>query len=437
MTKTLFASVVFLSIYGPIIPRLSGFGDTSFLVALMVAMIAFFKGIKLKHPTLLIFIPFFFLFFYLAWMASFSLSVDLSHYLSLILKPLRIFIVFLGAYCLVSLILNKNLEIHLLNWIFFSITFHAAIMVAQLLFPDFKDFIYGFLNTGEYRSTFSYQFRMGGLSGGPGGAVLSVVQSVGVILLPFMVSKKNPSPISKPIAYISAFICFLSVVFCGRSGLLAIILFLPLAIILASSNKLYSIYRLMVFAVISVVFLIAIQSLVEMYTRSEDIAEGGLSGIAMSLSRTFDSIFEIINTSNFQDDTIVTLISHILVPTDLKVLFFGDPVVFSQSQLDRTLDSDIGYIRDLWGMGIFGALVFWVPIFLILTYLFTSKQNIFIKNCAILVGLLMIFFHMKESFLYVRMLFPIFSLLFFFSILDNRSKNLKLTKIRQSNDYPC
>jgi hypothetical protein len=364
--------------------------------------------------------------------ASFSLSADLLHYVSLILKPLRIFIVFLGAYCLVSLILNKNLEIHLLNWIFFSITFHGAIMVAQLLFPDFKDFIYGFLNTGEYRSAFDYQFRMGGLSGGSGGAVLSVVQSVGVILLPFIVSKMNPNPISKPIAYFFAFICFLSVVFCGRSGLLAIILFLPISIILASSNKLYSISRLLIVLLLSMALLMAILYFIENF-QSQEPAEEGFSILATSMSRTFDSIINIIETSNFQDSTISTLMSQILIPVDLKVLFFGDPVILSQTQLDRTLDSDIGYIRNLWGMGIFGAMIYWTPIFLTQMYLFACKQNVLIRNCAIILGFLMIVFHMKESVLYVRMLFPTYALLFFFSILDNSYvEHLKKKLIEQT-----
>ena len=69
--------------------------------------------------------------------------------------------------------------------------------------------------------------------------------------------------------------------------------------------------------------------------------------------------------------------------------------------------------------GIFGAIIYWTPIFLTQIYLFACKQNFLIRNCAIILGFLMIFFHMKESALYVRMLFPAYALLFFYSILDN------------------
>ncbi|MEL4402896.1 hypothetical protein AAEJ42_21885, partial [Shewanella algae] len=73
----------------------------------------------------------------------------------------------------------------LIELVFYSIGLHAIIMIIQFFNVEFKDFVYGYTTTGEFTS-FEYNFRMGGLSGAAGGSILSVVQSLGIILMPFL-----------------------------------------------------------------------------------------------------------------------------------------------------------------------------------------------------------------------------------------------------------
>jgi hypothetical protein len=70
---------------------------------------------------------------------------------------------------------------------------------------------------------------MGGLSGGSGGAILSVVQSLGVLIIPFL--WKYSKNIFKIVLVIGGIIIFASVLVCGRSGLWAIVLGLPVSLL--------------------------------------------------------------------------------------------------------------------------------------------------------------------------------------------------------------
>jgi hypothetical protein len=401
----------FLIIFGPNIPRLSGFGDTSFFFAAILIFIAILKRTDINQRLFLVFTPLFILYLYLAITASISLNIEVLYIASLLLKPIRIAIVFVGAWALVTILVKKNPHINILKLVFYSISCHGLIMILQLLNPDFKDLIYSYLNVGDYRSTFEYQFRMGGLSGGTGGAVLSVVQSVGVVLVPFVLKSTYNSVKSKFIIYVLAIICFISVLISGRSGLLAIIIFLPVSVILCSNNLFVTFRRI---ALLTCIFLISVMSLLDFVARASPDNASSIEGygyMAMSFSRSLDSLSSMIESGNIQDNTISTLWTHILFPQSLKTLIFGDPSVLFNAQFDRDLKSDIGYIRNLWGMGIIGSLLFWLPLFCIQAKLLISHRNRDVKNAAFLVGLIMIFFQLKEHFYYVRMLFPIYGLL--------------------------
>lgn len=408
--------MVFMVSFGPNILQLRGFGDTSFFACVFLIIFALMKGIKIKLDIFLLTLPIFLTFSFLAFNTSLSVPAGPIYYLELLLKPVRILGILLGSYCLVVLVNRYNPQISIPRWVFYAISVHALIMVLQLISVDFRDFVYGYLNSGSYRSAFDYQFRMGGLSGGSGGAVLSVVQSVGVILSAFVLREKQTKA-SKIFTIICAILCFMSVVISGRSGLLSIIIFYPIAILLISDNVLKTLVSLFLLLIFFISIVTAVGLIIDLSTSGEAENGGLIFSFATSISRTFDSILLIISTGNIEDSTINTLIDHIILPDSFKTLIFGDPSTVSVNQLYRVVDSDIGYIRNIWGFGIFLSMLYWSALLLMQIKLLLTNKHTYVKHAAFIVGMIMMLFHAKELFYYVRMLFPIYCILYFQAVL--------------------
>ena len=412
--------MVFMVLFGPNILQLRGFGDTSFLACVFLVIFALMKGIKIKSNILLLTLPIFLTFSFLAFNTSLSVAAGPIYYLELLLKPVRILGILLGSYCLVALIDKYNSQISIPRWIFYAISVHALIMVLQLISVDFKDFIYGYLNSGSYRSTFDYQFRMGGLTGGSGGAVLSVVQSAGVILSAFVLREKQTKA-SKVFIYICTFLCFLSVVISGRSGLLSILIFYPITMLLLSDNAFKTLMKFFLLLILFISIVASVITIIDFLNSGEAEDGGAIFSLATSMSRTFDSILLMISTGNIEDSTISTLKNHIVFPSSFHTLIIGDPATMFEDQMNRSVDSDIGYIRNIWGFGILLSVFYWSTLILMQIKLLLVINHTNVKHAAFIVGMLIILFHAKELFYYVRMLFPVYCLLYFQALLERNS----------------
>ena len=404
--------MVFMVLFGPNILQLRGFGDSSFFACVFLVIFALMKGVKIKSNIFLLTLPIFLTFSFLAFNTSLSVAAGPMYYLELLLKPVRILGILLGSYCFVVLVNRYNPQVSILRWVFYAISVHAIIMVLQLISVDFRDFVYGYLNSGSYRSTFDYQFRMGGLSGGSGGAVLSVVQSVGVILSAFVLREKQTKA-SKIFTIICAILCFMSVVISGRSGLLSIIIFYPIAILMLSNNVFKTLLNLFLLLFLFIFIVMGVSILMDFLNSGEAEEGGTIFSVATSISRTFDSILLIISSGNIEDSTISTLIGQITLPNSFKTLIFGDPSTVFVNQLNREVDSDIGYIRNIWGFGILLSILYWSVLLLMQIKLLLSNNHTNVKHAAFIIGMIMMLFHAKELFYYVRMLFPIYCILYY------------------------
>ena len=411
-TVVVFFFIVFMAIFGPNILQLRGFGDTSFITCVLIFFFTLMKGIKINWYIVLLALPIFLTHTFLAFNSSLSISAEPMYYLELLLKPIRILGVLMGSYCVVILLNRYNPHISILRLVFYAVSLHAFIMIIQLISIDFRDFIYGYLNSGNYRSTFDYQFRMGGLSGGSGGAVLSVVQSTGVILAPFVLRERQ-NKTSKIFIYICIILCFLSVIISGRSGLLSIIIFYPIAILMLSNNVFKTLLNLFLLLFLFISIVAGVSILMDFLYSGEAEEGGTIYSVATSISRTFDSILLIISSGNIEDSTITTLIGQITLPDSFKTLIFGDPSTVFVNQLNREVDSDIGYIRNIWGFGILLSILYWSVLLLMQTKLLLSNNHTNVKHAAFIIGMIMILFHAKELFYYVRMLFPIYCILYY------------------------
>jgi len=393
-------------VYGPVFNNIGSWADSIFLFSIFLVFLSsiFPKPYVPRYTSY-----FFILFPFFTAVSLIALSypgISAGDISKIIIRPFRIVLTVVAGYMLVRLIKREysdNFLSVIFEFIFLSVTIHAAIMVIQFFNPDFKDLVYKFTASGDYRSSFDYNFRMGGLSGGTGGAILSVVQSCGVIITPFLfrtISKRKKIVYSLFCAIIVA-----SVLVCGRSGLWSILLFTPISIFLAapkiSSATMFKFAA--VVGVIIIVFVVVISSLSKL-DRSNPIV--------LALGRTLDTFLAFNESGEFEDRTTSVLTDHILFPTDIITLLVGDTEHIVNAQFGRVLDSDIGYIRNLWSFGVIGAIVFLVPMIRVFVLSFNKRKKYVSAAYLLVLTVLMLFFHMKENFMYTRMLFSIYSLTF-------------------------
>jgi hypothetical protein len=396
---------VFMFIYGPVILSISNFFDISFFVSIGLIIYSLIKRRTIFPYYVSYFMPLIVLFLYCMFLVSFTDEYTLSIIFRLFLKPFRIIIVIMGGVALAKIFVDrgvKTFSVDSLYYIFISITLNGIIMILQFIYPEFKDWIYSFTISKEFRSTFDYNFRMGGLTRSSGGAVLSVVQSLGVLIAPFIWGKINNY--RKIILICGSLLICSSVLICGRSGLWVIVLGFPISISLA--NELANFTNIIKkYVTISLFFTLFIFMLNYYTSMNSD------SSIYLSLGRTLDYFVDSNQDGSFANSTIETLKNHILFPADIKTFLMGDGEHLLGKQFDRILPSDIGYVRNLWSFGIFGLFIYIFPLLTLIRFILKNNFAISISKSIILFIIIMFLFHSKELFLYVRMYFSIISLM--------------------------
>jgi len=412
----IFILLSFLYIFGPVVNSIGSWVDFIFITSVLITAYA-----RVIYGTK---IPSYFKYFALFIPVSiYSLITIMNYpdaafadYFRFLLKPIRILITIYAGYSLVFFIrkyYGSKYQIVVYTFVFIACILHGGIMTYQLFNPEFKDWVYALITTGDYRSSYGYNFRMGGLSGSTGGAVLSVVQALGILVIPSVF--KHTSVVGKLILVIGGLFLFFTILICGRSGIYVVILFIPFLIFLSAKIVNVS-FMLKILAVL--VFLIsAFIGLLKLYDSVES-----KSPLYYALTRSLDTFLDARKSGSFDDKTVVTLQDHIVFPNDVKTWVLGNPEHLVKTQYDRTLNSDIGYIRNIWSFGIFFSFSYWVPIiiFAIISFLLIRKYDS--AKLVFVLSLLMLFFHAKENYLYVRMFLSVYSMVLFTLYFEVREK---------------
>ena len=403
-----FFLIVFFYIFGPVFRPIGNWFDFIFITSIFLSLYGF-GYLKLTFPTILgRFFPLFIVFFY----AVFSIvvfNVDAKNeWIRFFLVPIRILTTLYGGYVIVAILVKSNKQLFfnsLLNVIYISILLHGVIMIVQLYSVPLKDFIYHYTAIiDEFRSTYEYNFRMGGLSGATGGSVLSVVQAIGILISTIIFIRAKLS--GKLIIISGDILIMYSVLVSGRSGIWTVLIFLPIIVYLVNNS--HGIIFFLKYILIVSFLLFSLWALVQV---SEMVDYK--SPTYYALKRSLDTFISFEESNKFEDETIQTVAEMWMLPDDFQTLMFGNSEHLINDQFNRTLHSDIGYVRNLWGFGIFFGILFWMPIVSCLLY---SYKKLRLFNSAVLLfslTLLMMFFQGKENFFYVRMFLSLFSLMLF------------------------
>lgn len=424
MRWLLYLFLFFLYIFGPVFNNINSWLDFILITSFGLFSV-FFIFEKNQFPSFykvfLIFIPFF---GFYAILSLLNVNIRIGDFIQILFRPVRILITLLGGFALVGYIYRKGEGFvnEIIALTFFSVVAHAIIMVVQMHNPDFKDLIYEYTTVGEFRSSFDYNFRMGGLSGASGGAILSVVQSLGVIIGSYLIKQGN-SKLYKVLILLLQIIIVYSVLICGRSGIWNLIVFLPIYLILSQTRVHFSSILKYVFILCSMGYLVF--EGVSYYIKTAPEADP----LAYAFERTMDTFLKAGEEGSFEDETANILVKHILWPDDLQIWLVGNTEHLINSQFSRTLNSDIGYIRNLWSYGLIGAILFVFPALFFVRKAFENIKTTKSARLFVIISLSMIFFQAKENFLYTRMLFSLYSvflaLLYYEMFYSNKIKTRK------------
>jgi hypothetical protein len=330
---------------------------------------------------------------------SFYEDSSLRNYLQLVLSPFRIIITILAGYCLVQMFFNKGYnEKQILKFIFIACVAHAIIMILQLLYPEFKEFIYSyttnFKNVGFENYQYEYHFRMGGLSGGFGSAVLSVSMAIPLLLFPQIISKE--SFYNRYVLYLGALLIIFSILISGRSGIFVLLFFAPIAFYLNTSihNKLNGLIVVLKFFSFLIMGLLLVLNILAIFDNESDIF--------YAMSRSLET-FTNFQRGIYKDNTVSVLTEHLIFPKSLSTWIIGDSVNIYKTQFDRVLKSDIGFVKNIWSLGVFVSLLYWLPYFYLIFASFNKIKNKFGINLFLILSVT-IFFQFKEDVFYSRIL---------------------------------
>lgn len=281
------------------------------------------------------------------------------------LRPLRALIMLSGVYVFVLAYANRfkeNFSEALLYDIFLAISAHALIMIAEFVFPEFRNALYPYTYADQVIE-YNQQFRMAGLTNG-GGSQLSLFQSVGLLLWP-LVLLNHTSTRQKIVSTIFALCIAASLLLSGRSGIILSLLMLPLVIFLSQKNGFRHLMASGAKAIVLVAVLVG-----AMYVASSMEIDGleDWAYAEQAVNRSTDFLSS--NEPLMQHAVVEDLEGMLLIPEDAKTLVIGDPYLFDASYMgeNRVVQSDIGYIVFLFGYGLLGSLLQYAFYVLILWY---------------------------------------------------------------------
>ena len=297
--------------------------------------------------------------------------------------------------------------------IYWTVTGHGAIVITQFLSPPFRDAVYAY--TLPNVDPANLNFRMAGLSNGAG-AGTSMVQFLAVFMSP-MIWSWTTSVVGRALVILSLLGNIVAFFLTGRTGLLLAIAITPLVALLWYWGQRHDHstialrkaraprwWRTML-ASIAAAGVVVVLGGVAMQRVTERAL--GLD-LAVATDRTLRTVFTYRETGMLKDETVADLYQrHLIMPNDFTTFVFG-----SGTTLRENVDSDIGYVVFLFGLGVIGSsIVIWFYVMILHTsWRYRSKE----PGLALLSGALaltMLIAHAKEQFLLTRYYFSVTVLL--------------------------
>lgn len=333
-----------------------------------------------------------------------------------------------SSYCL-SEIYTKHFRINSANkfieHVFYATSFHALIMVTTFFIPSFSNAIYSVVVLSDVGKGFiELGVRSPGLTGS-GGDHLSVIQALGFAFGYSLLIRKNHSLKMSFVICIGLFLNFFSIMLSARSGYVLLVpAMLYLTYVHLWNANVSSLLRIrmkpLIFMVVSCFSLALI--IMAIFTTFSD------SPYVRLFNRTFEFLITYQSTGEFSTSSTDAMSDMYFLPTQSLDLIFGLSDFGRNESTRYYLDSDIGYVRSIYGSGILGTtLIFsifpWI-IYRVRRLDLNSDNYGLVKIIMITIAFIIIFnfkvFHLFSH----RQTFKVLFTSFFIVMLMSKSKEV-------------
>lgn len=418
MKKTFLLLVIFGLCWGPYLNIGIGFfADTQVAIAIIIIVLSGISPWQ-KAPRDIKWVVF--TISLLALLAIFlSLGYDDWIYIPA-LRLLRAAIILYACWCLVVRIYKQwgdKADRILVTGIYLGIVAHGVLMIIQFIDPTLREAVTKWTFASEGLDI-NLRTRMPGLTTG-GGAQLSAFMSIGFILFPYCYAAARSWAI-KILLAVGLAVTAIAIVLSGRSGVYtAIFLFPPMIVLVGYYNRetgglIPFTLRLVGIACVILICATGIFYL-DRFLRS---SSEGTDYSNYAFERNLD-MFLNPDEGIVKNSTIIELWNnHLVFPTDIRTLLVGDLQNMDHSQgaggvVTRKVDSDIGYVRLLFGYGIFGSLFHYaIYLFMIKNLWGVRYNNYMMSGTAIFILVMIFIFNAKEVFFFTRIGWSICALLY-------------------------
>lgn len=419
LSRTLYslvlACLIFFVSIGPSIPRFSYAGDLLFLASLIsigLMLIRIGTFVLFKEQKKLLFILVLFL-IYSSIIVVFNGAVDLSYPMRLI----RIIVNVLGVASLVYL-MHKHFRSDFLRAIlmlsYLSISLHGLIMVLEFINPSFRDFVYSITEPKIARD--NLVFRMAGLTNGAG-AGTSLIQFMAVLMLPLFSKNFRISIPFKILLIATALVNIFAMLVSGRTGLFFTIFFVPLLyfwINMKFTIREKTLFKANIFLAFCpiIIYFFSVFEVLPNYNFFELSKE-----ILLAVNRLFMEIDNVVTSGELR--TLTLLSAENRLPDSWLQALFGNSVYERANS-----NSDIGYVRDIYGLGFVGLMfTSFFYCFLLCDSLFKSSVNTSVAKYIIVLICSLVLAHYKEPFLFTRYFLTVTLLMYFMLVIQSKSRS--------------
>lgn len=373
--RTALAAATLAYLIGPTIPALGPVGDVVSVTSVTLVGWAALRSALLGRPiaTPRRVLPG--LGYLLLALAAYSIAIVLLNGMEdtyFLVRGLRILVHFSGGVVLAGLyaeLYGEHLGAPLLRTLFWGLSAHGALIVAQFLSPPLRQLVYSVTQPGIHPANLSY--RMAGLTNGAG-AGTSVIQFLPMLVAP-MVWAVSPGATARAGIILAVCVNLVAFMATGRTGLLLALLFVPPTYLLwrrrrGSSDASRVLpagpapetgaarqpsRRSRAQTVLALALAAAPIGAAAWYVQRLIERSPLAAFLTRAAERTFETVLRFQERGVVKDETVDVLVDRYLFFPDTPGVF-----LFGHSLTLRTLvDSDIGYVQLVFGLGLVGTLL--------------------------------------------------------------------------------
>jgi len=352
-------------------------------------------------------------FIYFGFVSSFNSFVDMEILIDYFNSVLTLF----AAYSIAFLFKKEFCAGKWVDFLYFSGVVHSIIMVVVFFSMDARDFIYDYVILSEMGKQFlDFMERSPGLTSA-GGDGLSIAQAIFFLLgfYKFLFLRVGNSFWGYFLHSSCLLLLILSIFLSGRTGFLILGLGCLLIIVRQLfKGKNYFLLKSVIgkYLFLFCFFLILAGILVPSFMASDS---------RWFLMRSFEFLQNYIEFGQLRTDSTDVMQKMFFLPDSDDVLFWGDGNFSGQNRIGE-LDTDIGYVRLIFGAGMFGGgiMMFWLVILTSLLILNRARSNDLVFFVGV-ISLLVLFANFKVlHFASSRISFKVLALILSLMIFDKK-----------------